>query len=49
MAVANCCVCCTATVGGGSGTASKSISEVSVLVSAGLPFEDAKLVEEAVL
>lgn len=34
---------------GGSGTASKSINELSALTSAGFPLEDAKLLDEAVL
>lgn len=36
-------------LGGGSGTASKSINELSTLTSAGFPLEDAKLLDEAVL
>lgn len=38
-----------ALLAGGSGTASKSINELSTLTSAGFPLEDAKLLDEAVL
>lgn len=41
--------CWTATVGGGSGTASKSINEVSTFISDGFASDDAKLLEDAVL
>lgn len=43
------CVCGSGAVEGGSGTASKSINEVSDRSSAGFPLEDAKLLEDAVL
>lgn len=49
VAVVDCCVWGAAAVDTGSGTASKSINDISVLISVGLPLEDAKLLEDTVL